>query len=566
MLRDLRIHNFAIINELEIDFSSGMSTLTGETGAGKSILLDALGMVLGDRADTGSLREGSDRAEICASFDIGSMQQAQSWLHEQALDSGEECILRRVINQDGRSKAFINGSSVTLQSMRTLAEMLVTIHGQHEHQALLKRDVQRQRLDDYGGKITLCDQTAAQFAAWHKAHERLQHLLDAEQNRSERSDLLRFQVNEFAQLNLQENEWQDLQEEHQRLAHASKLLHTANEGLTTLYDDDQSVYSVLSHQYQALLQASSLDQKLSETSDTLNNALINIDEVAGQLRSYVSELNLDPNRLEWLEERMGSIHDLSRKHHCEPDQLIAVAANLNEELSDLEHADERLSSLAGQCQQLRDGYLEKCAALTAHRQIAAKKLSEQVSKAMHTLGMAGGQFQAKVTAKPFNPQTGEGFSVNGLDQIEFLVTANPGQSLRPLAKVASGGELSRISLAIQMITAGNEPIPTLIFDEVDAGVGGNIAEIVGLHLRQLGSQRQVLCVTHLPQVAAQAHHHFRVSKSGGDDQATATQVRSLHPTERVNEIARMLGGIEITDTTREHAAEMIDRAARPETA
>ncbi|MBN1377953.1 MAG: DNA repair protein RecN [Gammaproteobacteria bacterium] len=564
MLKHLRIQNFAIIDELELEFGPGMTALTGETGAGKSILLDALGLVLGDRADSNSLREGSQRAEICATFDIRNHVEANQWLQQQALDCDRECILRRVISLDGPSKAFINGSPVTLQSIRELAEMLVTIHGQHEHQALLKRDIQRQRLDDYAGNQSLLEKVNSAYAQWHEQQTRLNHLQSAEQDRTARLELLRFQAQEFELLALVDNEWSALLEEHQRLAHASKLLAAATEALTVIYDDDESLHHTLSQQQQHIQESSHYDATLNNIAESLSGALIQIDEAAGQLRDYLSDLDLDPGRLEWLEDRMGAIHDLARKHRVEPEQLPDVAAMVTTELSDLEHADERIESLTAECARLRQAYVDTANMLSQARHRAAEQLSKAVSASMETLGMKGGQFQVELSARTINIDNGDGFSVNGIDIIEYQVSANPGQSLKPLSKVASGGELSRISLAIQMITASNEPIPSLIFDEVDAGVGGRIAEIVGNHLRQLGEQRQVFCVTHLAQVASQAHNHFRVLKLTVQDamQHTQTRVIPLNEEERINEIARMLGGVEITETTRNHAEEMIDRARR----
>ena len=562
MLKELHINKFAIIDELELEFNAGMSALTGETGAGKSILLGALGLVLGDRADSDSLRGGAARAEISANFDIHSHPQAQAWLSEQALDSDNECILRRVINRESPSKAFINSSPVTLQSMRELAEMLVTIHGQHEHQALLKRDIQRQRLDDYGGNQALTKHVADAYTGWRTIHDRFLQLQNAEKNRSERLEHLRFLTKEFEQLDLQKDEWQALQEEHQRLANSSQLLQTATQALSVLYNDDLSLHSSLSQQQQYITEISRLDVKLKNTAETLNSALIQIDEAADQLRGYLSDLNLDPTRLELLEDRIGAIHTLSRKHRCDPEQLLEISSNLAAELNDLEHADERLNSLADETVALRSSYLKTCKTLSTQRQQAAETLSARVSEAMNTLGMAGGQFKIELSPRIINPETGEGFSATGLDQIEFLVTTNPGQSLRSLAKVASGGELSRISLAIQMITASNETIPTLIFDEVDAGVGGHTAEVVGIHLRELGEQCQVLCVTHLPQVASQAHNHYQITKQTKANATTRTVVKQLSIEERISEIARMLGGVEITETTRKHAEEMIHRGSK----
>jgi DNA repair protein RecN (Recombination protein N) len=427
---------------------------------------------------------------------------------------------------------------------------------------LLRRDIQRQRLDDYAGNQALLEQVNGIYIKWREQQTRLNQLQTAEQDRSARLDLLRFQAREFEMLALVDNEWPALQEEHQRLAHAGKLLSSATEALNVLYDNDDSLHQTLSRQRQRIEDNQDYDASLAKIAETLNGALIQLDEAAGQLRDYLSTLDMDPGRLEWLDERMGAIHDLARKHRVEPEQLPDIAVSIETELSDLEHADERIENLTAECGALRQAYIEASETLSRSRHTAATRLSQSVSSAMATLGMKGGQFHIELQQRAFNVDNGEGFSASGTDSIEYLVSANPGQSLKPLVKVASGGELSRISLAIQMITAGNEPIPTLIFDEVDAGIGGHIAEIVGNHLRQLGEQRQVFCVTHLAQVASQAHNHLRVLKvtMQADAQHTQTRVTPLSEEDRVNEIARMLGGVEITPTTRNHAREMIDRA------
>jgi DNA repair protein RecN (Recombination protein N) len=572
MLKNLHISDFAIIDEVDIDLETGMTALTGETGAGKSILLDALGLVLGDRADTAVLREGAQRAEISATFDIRDLAEACDWLRENELDmAGEEhtCMLRRTIGNDGRSKAYINGSPVTLQHLRALGEMLVDIHGQHEHQSLLRREVQRQRLDDYGGHEVLLSQLTDMYNQWRKTFDSLSALRAAEEDRSQRLDLLRFQAREFEQLQLAENEWESLQAEHQRLAHASKLMEGSQHALYALYDDDDALYSMLSQHTRRLEELATVDPALNNIVESLNEALVQIDETSDQLRGYLDRLNLDPGRLEWVESRMGAIHELTRKHRVEPEALLEVAREIREELDTLEHADERLAALDIECQQLTRSYLDCARSLSEYRHTAAKKLSQAVTDAMQHLGMSGGRFVVSVVAKSCDPATGVGFSPSGLDSIELLVSANPGQSPRPLGKVASGGELSRISLAIQMITANTESIPTLIFDEVDAGIGGGIAEIVGAQLRRLSetshaktsARKQVMCVTHLPQVAAQAHQHLKVNKLPGKGKTVRTEVCKLTERERTDEIARMLGGVEITEKTRLHAEEMIAKAA-----
>ncbi len=562
MLKHLQISNFTIIDRIDIELDAGMTALTGETGAGKSILLDALGLVLGDRGDSGSIRQGAERADIYATFDITALPGAKQWLKSNDLDSQDECLLRRTLAADGRSKGYINGAPATMQMLRELGEMLVDIHGQHEHQSLLKREVQRQRLDDYAGNTAMLSQIASIHEGWHAMQSRYQQLLISSQQRDERLAMLRYQTEELGKMQLGVNEWAELQEEHRRLAHASRLTEAAARALEQLYDNDSStVHAILSQHSGNIEELVQFDDKLKPVAELLNSATIQIEEATSLLRDYVSDLELDPARLQWLEERMGAMHELARKHRCEPEQLPALAARLATELADVEQADDRLKSLGEECRQLRERYLEKAQQLRIQRQQAGARLSKAVTAAMQTLGMSGGKFHIQLSDKPFDTATGEGFTAHGLDQVEFQVSANPGQGLRSMNKVASGGELSRISLAIQMITAGMEPIPTLIFDEVDAGIGGGIAEVVGMHLRALGDQRQVLCVTHLAQVAAQAHHHLRVSKSS--KAGTQTAISRLDTRERVDEIARMLGGLEITAATRTHASEMIQRAGVP---
>lgn len=559
MLKQLQISNFTIIDRIDIDLEPGMTALTGETGAGKSILLDALALVLGDRGDSGSIRQGAERADIHATFDIGALPAVKQWLKTNELDSGDECLLRRTLSADGRSKGYINGAPVTMQMLRELGEMLVDIHGQHEHQSLLKREVQRQRLDDYADNAALLSDLASTHRDWHERQSRYRQLLAASQQRDERLAILHYQTEELEKMQLRENEWAELQEEHRRLAHASRLTDATAKALEQMYDNDsEALYTILSQHASNIEELVQFDDRLNPVAELLNSATIQIEEAAGLLRSYLSDLELDPARLQWLEERMGALHELARKHRCEPEQLPALAIRLQSELADIEQADDRLKSLAEECRQLRANYLKKALQLRQQRGQAAEQLSRSVTAAMQTLGMGGGRFHIQLGEKTFEPETGEGFGPHGLDQVEFQVSANPGQALRAMNKVASGGELSRISLAIQMITAGVEPIPTLIFDEVDAGIGGGIAEVVGTHLRALGEQRQVLCVTHLPQVAAQTHHHLWIHKS--NKAGTQTRVTKLDARARIDEIARMLGGIEITAATRSHAAEMIQRA------
>lgn len=555
MLTHIRIRNFAIIDHLDLEFKQGLTALTGETGAGKSILLGALGLLLGDRADSDSVRAGASKAEISAEFDINELPHVQQWLKDKELDAEGDCLIRRRLSSDGRSRAFINGSPVPLQDMRELGELLVDIHGQHEHQSLMKSQMQRQLLDDYAGQKNLLKQIRDVYQQWKTANREFRQLRDDAADRSDRIDLLRYQVQELDELALTADEYQGLHEEHQRLANADKLTETCQSALDALYDaDDNSIYGQLSHQVSQLENLSEMDHSLAPGNDMLNEAMVQVEETASLLRDYLDSLESDPQRFQEVEQRIGLVHDLSRKHRVEPEQLPDIHAQLARELDNLDHADENLEQLEQQCKQLEQDYRQLAGQLSDTRIKTAKSLNKKISDAMQTLGMAGGVFDIRV-----EHQADAAFSAYGNDSIEFTVSANPGQPCKPLAKTASGGELARISLAIQMITAQSAHIPTLIFDEVDSGVGGGIAEIVGRHLRTLGESRQVFCVTHLPQVASQAHHHMQVKKHS-DKKQTVTQIHVLDALQRVDEISRMLGGVEITEQTRAHAEEMLSRS------
>ncbi len=553
MLNHIRIRNFAIIDHLDLDFKDKLTTLTGETGAGKSILLGALGLLLGDRADSDSVRSGSSKAEISAEFDIEQLPQVKNWLQEKELDSDGDCLLRRRLGADGRSRAFINGTPVPLQDMRQLGEMLVDIHGQHEHQSLMKPDMQRQLLDDYADHKQLLNDVRTTFNEWNQKQNRLKELQSASKDKNDRLDLLRYQVNELDQLELLEGEFDQLQHEHQMLANSDQLNENASSALLALYDaDENSIHEQLSRQANKIESLLGTDESLSPAFDMLNDAMVQVDETASLLRDYVDNLNNDPQRFEEVETRLGLIHDLARKHHVEAHQLQDVHEQLSKELDELDNADENLSLLQSEVEKLEKDYSGKASKLSQSRNKTAKQLNKAISESMQTLGMAGGQFQIQITEK-------EKSSASGIDQIEYMVSTNSGQPFKPLAKTASGGELARISLAIQMITAQQGRIPTLIFDEVDTGVGGGIAEIVGKHLRTLGESRQVFCITHLPQVASQAHHHMQVYKQT-DGKETRTEIIPLEMEQRIDEISRMLGGIEITQQTIDHAKDMLSRS------
>jgi DNA repair protein RecN (Recombination protein N) len=554
MLTHIHVRNLAIVDEIEVELAAGMTALTGETGAGKSILVDALGLVLGDRADSSVIRHGCERAEISASFDTGDCSAAGRWLHAQELDLEGECQLRRVISREGRSRGYINGRPVPVQSLREIGDLLVDIHGQHEHQSLLRSAVQRQLLDDYGSHRELLTDVRTLYDDWKTTQQQLDAASQEDAERDARLDLLRYQSQELAALGLTVEEIETLDEEHARQANAGRLLDACQQGLARLDADDGSSAQVLLNQtLDELAGLTRLDSGLGETTALLSEAAVLVQEAISSLQHYCDRLEIDPQRLQWLEERLGILHDLARKHRCKPVDLPAVEADINHALDAIEHSDKRRADLDTRLRDLEAAYRRVAEQLTRSRQQAAGEFGRQITTAMQTLGMAGGVFEVSV-----QPHAEASPGAQGLDTIEFLVSANPGQPVQLLSKVASGGELSRISLSIQVISAGSETIPTLIFDEVDSGIGGGVAEIVGQKLRALASSRQVLCVTHLPQVAAQAHRQMQVSKLAGEN-TTRTSIRKLTAGERVDELARMLGGMKITRQTREHAREMLEQ-------
>ena len=555
MLNHIHIWNFAIVEKLDIEFEAGLTVLTGETGAGKSILLDALNLALGDRADTSVIRHGNDKAEISVTFSLHDAAEAAHWLNEHEMQSDDECIIRRTISRNGPSKAFINGIPATVQQLRELGEMLVDLHGQHEHQSLLQREIQRQLLDDYANHKDLLEQVNSAYTNWLTLQEQWQRLNSANQDRDSRLELLRYQVKELESLNLQAGEAAELEAEHKRLANASQLLQTAQQVLAILEENDErAVHQALAQCHGDISDLARVDGQLQAVADLLNNAVIQVQETISEMRHYADNLELDPARLQEVEQRINDMHTLSRKHRVETEQLVSLLPALQRERDDLEQADIKLDGLQKQIQQAKDAFSKSAGKLTQSRKKTAKQLSEKISDAMQSLSLPGGKFEIQLEAMPESR-----WNAQGCEQIEFLVSANPGQPVKALNKVASGGELSRISLAIQVITAQAARIPSLIFDEVDVGIGGRVAEIVGLQLRALGQHRQVVCVTHLPQVAALGHHHLQVSKQTGKD-TTVTEIKQLDSKQRIDEVARMLGGIEITDQTLSHAKEMIERA------
>ena len=566
MLHSLSIRDFVIVNQLDLEFEAGFTVLTGETGAGKSILIDALSLALGARGEGGVTRTGCDKAEISAIFSIANNLEASAWLAEAELENdGQELVLRRVMFADGRSRAYINGATVTVSQLKELGELLVDIYSQNAHHSLLKPATQRLVLDNFGGLSALASQVSAHFKIWHKLH---QQRLESEKNASQYADEfaeLRDKARELAQLSLTAIEWDELQQEHLRLSNGASLITGGEQCRDLLSEGELSAIRLLSQVQHKLQQLREYDTEISEAVETLDSAMIQLEETDRFLNRYLQRADLDPSRLAELDARIQNIHNVSRKYRVQPEEIAALLAQSQARMAELAlFAND--GELAKQEAQALSAYMQLANSLSEGRQLAAVKLSTQISAEMQRLSLSGGKFEVALssTDKDVSGKISQTPNVNGLEQVEFLVAGHAGVAAKPLAKTASGGELSRISLAIRVVTAQKESVPTMIFDEVDVGIGGGVAEVVGQLLKQLGesvndgsiSQRQVLVITHLPQVAALGSHHLRVSKSLVNAQTLST-IAVLDETERVEEIARMLGGLEITEMTRQHAKEML---------
>lgn len=553
MLKFLGIRDFVIVSELELEFASGFTALTGETGAGKSILIDAVSLALGERGDGGMVRDGCERAEIAAEFDIAASTNVQQWLLDQDLTGDPDvCLFRRVLEANGRSRGYINGRSATLQQMRAAGSLLLDIHGQHAHQSLLRAETQRELLDGYAGSAAAAAQVAEKHRAWQTIRRRRIALTENAEATAAERDLLLFQRKELEQLEFNDAEWKILQADHEKLAHASGLLDTAAFGVEILSEADGACLAQVGALVTRLRAEVSHDSTLAETLRMLESAQAELQEAVYALRHYQQHMDVDPGRLEALEQRIQTVMSAARKHRVAPEELDEALQKVIARLAEL-GGDADLEELARQEKDAQQGYHAAARKLSAARKKAADKLANEITAAMQTLAMQGGSFA--VALLPLD----EG-SAHGLEAIEFQVAANPGTAVRSLAKVASGGELSRVSLAIQVATSKVASVPTLIFDEVDNGIGGGVAEIVGKLLKRLGQHYQVLCVTHLPQVAAAADHQWQVSK-GVDAGVTLSHIAVLNNEQRVEEIARMLGGVQITETTRKHAGEMLGGSA-----
>ena len=529
MLNQLKIQNFAIIDDLHIYLDQGMSVITGETGAGKSIAIDALGLTLGDRAEAGVVKQGVKRADITAVFDVTSNTLATRWLDDNELDSDGQCILRRTISSSGGSKAYINGNPATLQQIKMLGELLIDIHSQHQHQSLLRIETHRRLLDSYGQCNDLSLSVTKAYQYWHKLQQKLVQLNQSAHERISRIEFLQFQINELDNLALQENEWEALETEHKQLANAEKIQFSLNQCLDALHVNDANISSQLEDVVQQLTDIVEYVADANNSLDLINSALININEAVNELRHLYNEDNNDPKRLEELESRIADLLDVARKHHCKPAELVAIQADLYAELEPLLNSEESLEQLEKEIHSAKQNYDQLAEQLTKKRQSAAKKLQTACDEILSDLGMKNCQLQVEL-------QLLETGSSHGNEKIQFLVQTNPGSSFKPLNKVASGGELSRISLAIQVVTAKLNSFPVLVFDEVDVGIGGGTAEVVGKLLRQLSEDKQVICITHQAQVAAQGHYHWIVEKQMTDNNTTTT-MRKLNRKERESEIA-----------------------------
>lgn len=554
MLKFLGIRDFVIVDQMELEFVPGFTVLTGETGAGKSILIDALSLVLGERSDPSQIRNGCERADISAEFDTAGLPQMEDWLHENGFESdgndSSGCLMRRTVDIQGRSRGFINGRVATMQQLRAAGEKLVDIHGQHAHQSMLRSEAQRALLDEFAGSLELARTVKEAYDHWQdlvrqrSAWEKNAASLMQEREQAER------QVSELSALNFMPDEWQTLQADHSRLSHAASLLEAAQTGLEVLSEGESAALSQINSVISRLHDLLRCDANLQAVFDLLESAQIQLQEAVYELSRYRQSLDLDPGQLSGLEERLSTIHAMARKYRTTPPELPELLGIASRRLEELDHSGDG-EMLAREEAAAQEKYLQSAEQLSAERKKAADQLGQLVTAAMQTLAMAGGEFSVALIAHP-QP------SASGMEQIEFQVSAHGGSPLRSLAKVASGGELSRISLAIQVITSKLGTAPTLIFDEVDVGIGGRVAEIVGGLLKKLGRERQVMCITHLPQVASAGDHQWQVSKSLDPARGQVTsQIAVLADQERIEEIARMLGGQKITETTRQHAAEML---------
>jgi|TARA_R100000005_G_scaffold94816_1_gene73991 DNA repair protein RecN (Recombination protein N) len=546
MLTHIHISDYTIVDTLDMEFHDGMTVITGETGAGKSIMLDALGLCLGDRADPKAVRSGSERAEVTATFDIVDNAAATAWLRARDLDHGSECLLRRVVTAEGRSRAYINGSASTLQDCAELGELLIDIHSQHAHQSLLRKPVQRAMLDAFAGQQALARRIEQAASDWLRGQRELAMLTGNRDEATARAQLLAYQVDELEQLGLRVGELEELERDQSLLANAEDILQGAHQALEIC--EEQS--GIARHALQ-LMRAASGNKTADNARSLLDSAAIQLEEAHREIQRYIDSIEIDPERLAEVEKRLEQLHDVARKHRIKPPQLLELQAGLQEELAGLAQGGQRIEELQLELDALAESYRKDAKRLSKERARAAGSLVSRATEVLHTLAMADCRFEIALSARETHAP-----HPHGAEDIEFLISTNPGSAPQPLGKIASGGELSRISLAIQVVTAKGGTLPSMVFDEVDVGIGGAVAEVVGRLLRGLAAEAQVLCVTHLPQVASQGHRHLLVSKTS-DKTAAWTRMTALEDDQRAQEIARMLGGVKLTEQSLAHAREML---------
>lgn len=548
MLVELTIENLAIIENLSLEFDRGLSVISGETGAGKSITVDALSYILGGKVDHGLISHDKSQCNLVAHFDVSDIPKAKTWLQEQLIESEDgECIIRRVINKEGRSKNYINGQSMPLYALKSLGELLIDIHGQHAHQSLVKDGHQRELLDQYTETDPELTELQGLAREIRKRTEQLNQLKNQDDSMRERVDFLNFQLQEFKNVAPKQGEWESIVDQHNEASHAEEYQEGIQKCLNYL-NDDRGVLTQLNRIGQQLSALAKLDEKFKSYADMINEADILCSEVANDL-NRMDSAEVDEKTLMRLESRMRELNDLARKHRVEPEELLTKQQDIETEIASQFLSDEAIENLENELKEYQDQWQKVADKITKKREASIILLNEQITKAMQGLSMTGGAFDIRL-----NPE--KGFGPNGQENVEFHVRSNPGMPFYPLGKVASGGELARISLAISVILSMKSSLPTLIFDEVDTGVGGAVAEMIGKHLQELSDGRQVFCVTHLPQVASFGHHHFAVAKAKSENH-TETQIKKLSPEERVQEIARMLGGVKLTEATFNHAREML---------
>lgn len=556
MLLSINISNYTLVESLEIEFAQGTTAITGETGAGKSLVLDALRMALGDRADTDTIRHGKERAEITATFDINTIEAAKTWLDANDFNSDENCILRRIYTREGRSRGYINGQPSSMSQLQELGDMLTDIHSQHEHQSLLRKETHRRLLDEYANAEDLATKVASEYSAWHKVHIDLTNLLQRSDELDDRKDLLNFQVNELQQIDLTAKHLEQLEREQKTLANAEQIVQDSHNLLAIC--EQAEGFNLRDSLNKALSILANIEYKpdaLKITEELLQGGLIQIEEAINEISHHIDRFEADPQRLQIVEEQLSAIFQLSRKHRVNPDQLETTLQTLEAELKNLIGGSENINALEEKLADLASSYEKSAKQLSSKRKAASKAMSKDINRQLQKLSMEGAELLVQLS-----PVNNSEYRSRGLEETEFLLATNPGQPHKMLAKIASGGELSRVSLAIQIVAASHSTMPTLVFDEVDVGIGGSTADIVGQLIKQLGERGQVISVTHQPQVAAHAHHHYRASKVIEDNSAESLMA-PLNQQQRVEELARMLGGAKVTKQTLSHASELLSLAS-----